>query len=296
LGVPLVYSSEYSAKTECEIIDTQTRNPILRLRRKLWIRGVEKDRLEALRHAAGIQCSGTPTYDVYGKVHPNALLFFDNRVRQEDVIDTDSMAHRCRTIEQGRPLRLAFGGRLIAMKGVADLPSVARALAARGIPFTMDIYGSGDQEPLVRRKVSEFGLGDHVRFRGVLDFQRGWIPTLKSDVDLFICCHPQGDPSSTYPEVMSCGVPIAGYDNDAFKGIVEHSKGGWLAPMQDPDALAAIVARLHAQRAELVAVAKRAKEFAAAHTFERTFARRARHLLQAGRNRQVAELNGRHCV
>ena len=38
LGVPLVYSSEYSAKTECEIIDTQTRNPILRWRRKHWVR------------------------------------------------------------------------------------------------------------------------------------------------------------------------------------------------------------------------------------------------------------------
>jgi colanic acid/amylovoran biosynthesis glycosyltransferase len=291
LGVPLVYSSEYSAKTECEIVDTQTRNPVLRWRRKLWIRAVERARIEALGHAAGIQCSGTPTYEVYGKVHANALLFFDNRVRRADVINVEAMDFKCRTIEQGRPLRLAFGGRLIAMKGVADLPLVARALAARGVPFTLDIYGHGDLEPHLRKRVRQFGLDDHVRFRGVLDFQQEWIPTLKRDVDLFICCHPQGDPSSTYPEVMSCGVPIAGYDNDAFKGIVQHSEGGWLAPTGQPEALAMVVARLHEQRANLVAVAWRARDFAAAHAFESTFASRARHVIDASRHRDTTGLH-----
>ena len=52
-------------------------------------------------------------------------------------------------------------------------------------------------------------LQDLVTLRGVVDFATGWIPLLKQQADLFVCPHPQGDPSSTYPEVMSCGVPSA---------------------------------------------------------------------------------------
>ena len=285
VGVPLVYSSEYSAKTECEIIDTQTRNPILRWRRKHWIRGVERERIEALRHAAGIQCSGTPTYDVYRQVNANALLFFDSRVRSADLIGEAELARKCHAVRQGRPLRLAFGGRLIAMKGVADLPLVAQALARRGVPFTFDVYGGGKLEAELRRAIRGLGLEDRVALRGVLDFESGWIPTLKSEVDLFVCCHPQGDPSSTYPEVMSCGVPIASYENDAFKGIVAHSGAGWLSPMGDPVALADTLATLHTQRDAIADAAWQARRFAGAHAFELTFANRVRHLLEASRSR-----------
>ena len=285
VGVPLVYSSEYSLKTECEIIDTQTRNPILRWRRKHWVRGVERDRVEALRHAAGIQCSGTPTYTEYRQVNSNAMLFFDSRVRSADVIGEHELARKCQAVRQGRPLRLAFGGRLIAMKGVTDLPLVAQALSRLGVDFSLDIYGSGELESALRRAVRGLGLENRVRLRGVLDFESGWIPTLKSEVDLFVCCHPQGDPSSTYPEVMACGVPIVGYQNDAFKGIVEHSGAGWLSPVHDPLALAGVLARLHAQRDAIADAAQKARRFAVAHTFELTFANRASHLLQASRTR-----------
>lgn len=285
VGVPLVYSSEYSPKTECEIIDTQTRNPILRWRRKHWIRGVERERVEALKHAVGIQCSGTPTYDLYRRVNANALLFFDSRVRSADVISDEELARKCNAIRQGRPLRLAFGGRLTAMKGVADLPLVAQALARRGVPFKFDIYGGGEQEPALKRAIRALGLEDRVALRGVLDFERGWIPTLKDAVDVFVCCHPQGDPSSTYPEVMSCGVPIVGYENDAFKGIVAQSGAGWLSPVGDPVALANVLATLHTQRDSIADAAQRSRHFARDHAFELTFANRTRHLLAASLSR-----------
>lgn len=280
LGVPLVYSSEYSLETELQIIRATVKNPLRRLRRSLWTKGAERKRLAALRLAAGIQCSGTPTYEVYKHVSENALLFFDNRVREKEVVSEGELEAKLANLERACPLRLVFGGRLIAMKGVLDLPHVARELERRGIDFALDIYGGGDLEPQLLRDIRAFGLESRVRLRGVLDFETGWIPMLKSEMDLFVCCHPQGDPSSTYPEVMSCGVPIVGYDNAAFRGIARHSGSGWLVPVGDPRALAAVIDRLDRARSEIAESARKARRFALEHAFERTYEARVRHLAQ----------------
>lgn len=292
LGVPLVYISEYSLRTERQIVDAQTDNPLLRWRRKRWLAAAERARLAALGEAAGVQCSGTPTFGAYRRVNPRALLFFDNRVREADVIGAAGLAARADAVRAGRPLRLVFGGRLVAMKGVRDLPLVARELAGLGVPFTLDIYGGGDQEAALRADIERLGLDACVRLHGVLDFDSEWIPLLKAQADVFVCCHPQGDPSSTYPEVMSCGVPIAGYDNEAFDGIVAHSGAGWLAPSGATRRLAAVLAHLHRDREAIVAAAERGVAFAKRHAFERTFAARTHHLVAASRLPPALK----HCV
>lgn len=278
IGLPLVFTSEYSPRTERQIIDAEVANPLRRWRRKLWAAGAERSRQAILRIAAGLQCSGVPTFDLYRPLQPESLLFFDNRVPEADVISETALAVKAVAVMEGRPLRLVFGGRLIAMKGVREIPKVAAELARLGVPFTFDIHGRGALEQELRAEIARRGLGDKVRIGDALEFQTGWIPFLKREADIFVCCHPQGDPSSTYPEVMSCGVPIAGYDNEAFVGVVQHSGGGWLSPMNDPVALAARLAELHRDRSQIVEVAARARAFARSHTFEATFARRAAHL------------------
>jgi glycosyltransferase involved in cell wall biosynthesis len=283
LGIPMVFTSEYTLRTEKQILDAEVRNPLIRWRRKLWVTQAEVKRRRVLALSAGLQCSGAPTYEVYRHLHPNVMIFFDNRVPRADVIDEAALEAKLSVLRAGRPLRLVFGGRLIAMKGVRDLPRFAQALKRLGVPFTLDIYGRGSLEEELVRDIRERGLSREVQLRGVVDFKREWVPLLKQGTDLFVCCHPQGDPSSTYPEVMSCGVPIAGYDNEAFQGIVGHSGSGWLSPVGDVDHLARCVARLAAQREELVHAARRARDFAMAHAFEDTFAARVRHMVGASR-------------
>lgn len=283
IGVPMILTSEYSPHTEMQIIDAGTRNPLLRWRRKQWVTQAEKKRLEALAIASGLQCSGTGAFEHYRPFNQNTMLFFDNRVPAAQVLDVASLESKLARLSERRPLRLAFGGRLIAMKGAMELPRVANALRRQGTPFTLDIYGRGDQEEALRREIGRSGLQDQVQLRGAMDFEKGWIPTLKNDVDLFVCCHPQGDPSSTYPEVMSCGVPIVGYDNEAFVGIVRESKSGWLAPMNDANAVADVIQRLDRERAEIATSARAAREFAALHAFELTFAARTKHLIRSSR-------------
>jgi colanic acid/amylovoran biosynthesis glycosyltransferase len=283
LGVPMVFTSEYTLRTEKQILDAEVSNPLVRWRRKLWVTQAEAKRRRALALSAGLQCSGAPTYEVYRHLHPNVMIFFDNRVPRRDVIDEAELEAKLSALREGLPLRLVFGGRLIPMKGVQDLPRFAQALKRRGVPFTLDIYGRGALEGTLACEIERRGLSQEVRLKGVVDFRQAWVPLLKQTTDLFVCCHPQGDPSSTYPEVMSCGVPIAGYDNEAFKGIVQHSGSGWLSPTGDVEHLAQEVARLAAAREELAMAARCARKFALAHAFEDTFAARVRHMVGASR-------------
>lgn len=284
IGVPCVFVSEYSPRTERQIVDAGTTNPLRRLRRKLWLMGAERKRQKILRnYASGLQSSGTPTYDLYSPITKNPMLFFDNRVLRADIIDDAALEAKCSNLAQGAPLRLVFGGRMIAMKGVLELPRIARALDRLDVPYQMDIIGDGDLKDQLQSDIDQAGLSERVQLHPPMDFKTGWIPMLKREADVFVCCHPQGDPSSTYPEVMSCGVPIVGYGNEAFAGIVRESGTGWSVPMFDADALATQVAKLHSDRAALQDAARHGRDFAAQHCFEATFSRRVAHMIKASR-------------
>ena len=283
VGVPLVYISEYSRKTDLQIIDAEVTNPLRRCVRKARTWLAHRAQAKAVSVAAGVQCSGTPTHDLYKTLNADALLFVDNRVRCADVVSNLELQSRAARLLEGGPLRLVFGGRLLAMKGVMDLPLVALHLTRLGVPFTLDIFGSGPLEGRLRSDVTRLGLGDRVRLRGVAQFASEWIPMLKRDVDVFVCCHTQGDPSSTYSEVMACGVPIAGYANEAFEGIVRMSQAGWPSVLAQPKLLAEVIARLSVNRHEIVDASEHAAAFAAAHAFEKTFAQRTSHLLKLAR-------------
>ena len=289
IGVPLVYISEYSLKTDWQIIDTEVQNSVRRVVRKIRAWFAHRARVAAVRRAAGIQCSGTPTYDIYRRLNPNALLFIDNRVRCDSIVSEAELKGRTAALIENEPLRLVFGGRLLPMKGVMDLPLVAQELRRLGVPFMLDIFGTGRLESRLHQEIARLGLSPQVRLRGMSDFTSEWIPMLKREADIFVCCHPQGDPSSTYSEVMACGVPIAGYANEAFEGIVGLSHAGWLSPVGQPARLAAVLARLHGNRGEVVDASKRAASFAAQHTFELTFVRRVDHMISLTRRPGIAE-------
>ena len=278
--LPLVMTSEYTLSTEMQIVDGENLWKPRALKRKAWLWRHDLVRQRIVPAIEGLQCSGTPTYEAYRDAQPNTLLFFDNRVRVDDVVGEEELDRKLTRLATSRgPLRLIFGGRFVAMKGVLELPKVASELVRRGVDFTLEIVGDGPLAGALRAAIDAAGLGARVRVTPPLDFRSGWVPKLKAEADLFLCCHTQGDPSSTYPEVMSCGVPIVGYANEAFLGIVRHSEAGWSAPLFDVAGLADHVERLTRDRQALVDAARRARAFAVRHAFEKTFRRRAEHLL-----------------
>lgn len=281
--VPVVLIAEQSVRTRWQITCAETSNALLRLRRGWWNRGLEKRFRALLPRIAGVQCNGTPTFDDYQSINRHPLLFFDSRVTGSMLVDESTLKLRTDELLAGGPLRLVFSGRLVAIKGVDHLPAVAEHLRKLGVKFTLDICGGGNLHGPLAAEIQRRGLNDFVKLRGVLDFETELLPWVGRNADLFVCCHRQGDPSCTYLETMSCGVPIAGYDNEAFAGLVAHCKVGWPTPMDDPAALAQKIAQLDRDRPQLAGSARASLKFAAGQTFESTMRKRVEHLAHCAR-------------
>ena len=278
-GIPCIYVSEYTLKTRQQIAAVENpNNPLRLLWRSRWEKAQETKQQNAIKIADGLQCNGTPTYEVYRNLNPNTILFFDTRITEDMLATFEDIEERTRDRDENTPLRLVFSGRLNRMKGADQLLDVAQELKQLGVQFEMFISGAGELEKSLHHRIATDGLGDCVKMMGVPDFKTEFFPFVKANIDLFVCCHPQGDPSCTYIETMSCGVPIVGYANEAFVGIVEQSKSGWLAEMNRPDLLAKKVAELSRNRYEIKAMSFNSLKFAREHTFDKTFKARISHM------------------
>ena len=277
-GIPCIYISEYTLKTRKQIVAVEEDKPLRRLWRSRWEETQERKQRNAIVLADGLQCNGTPTYETYHTINRNPLLFFDTRITEDMLATNDDIKKRTCSLIENRPLRLVFSGRLNRMKGANHLLDVAKELKRLEIPFQLFISGAGELEESMHQRITADELGDCVKMMGLPDFKTDFFPFVKANIDLFICCHRQGDPSCTYIETMSCGVPIVGYANEAFMGIVEQSKAGWLVGMNQPKLLARKVAELNRNREEIKAMSFKASAFARAHTFEQTYEARISHM------------------
>lgn len=280
-GLPCVYNAEYTLRTRLQFLRAERAMGWRLLWGGLWELRQEAAALDQFELAAGIQCNGLPCFLEYGPQNRAPLLYFDSRIRSVDVATDDELHEASRRRLRGEPLHLVFSGRLIRSKGADSLPDVALALRAAGVPFRMTICGDGELRSELAARIERAGLGTLVRLAGVLEFSSELLPLLKSEADLFVCCHRQGDPSCTYLETFACGVPIVGYANEALETFIAETHAGATVPMDSPRALASSIAALHAQREPLCAWARRARDFAARHTLEQTFASRIRHLERA---------------
>jgi colanic acid/amylovoran biosynthesis glycosyltransferase len=290
LGVPYVFNSEYTLRTRWQIAMAELPNGARLLRRMLWEGKQELANLAEVALASGVQCNGTPTFDAYRRVNDNTLLYFDTRTERHMLAQEADVAARLARRAANKPLRLLFSGRFVPMKGTDELPKLAKALRDRGVPFHLDICGAGPLEGQMRHDVERDGLSQHVTFRGVLDFATELMPLVRREVDLFVCCHRQGDPSCTYLETFACGVPIVGYANEAFAGLLARANVGQSVPIDDVAGLATLIER--AARPESLPAYERqcraALALATEHTFEATFERRIEHLRTMAAQRRAS--------
>jgi glycosyltransferase involved in cell wall biosynthesis len=278
VGVKYVMVTEYSLRTRWQIVDAEAPAWPVAWRRKVWAWRQERANLAAAKASAAVHCNGTPTFEAYQPLNDRTLLYFDSRVTAEMLPTVPRLLQRSQPWSASDPIRLAFSGRLNRMKGADHLVHVARALRDLKVPFILDIYGDGPLTPSLGESIQREGLDDMVRLRGVLDFATELMPTIRDNVDLFVCCHRQGDPSCTYLETMACGVPVVGYANEAFAGLMRMCPAGESVAIDDWAAMAAAIARLSRDPEHLGKLASQALSFAREHTFEQEFLRRIEHM------------------
>jgi len=277
LDIPCVNITEYSLQTRLQIARIDHPNPLRFMRTALWELNQERLILRSIARAAGVQCNGTPTFAWYRRFSKNPMLYFDTRTELSMFATPAEMEDRARRLREERPLTLAFSGRLIPIKGAEDLIEVASQLKRMGFPFRFLIAGEGSSAPAMRERIEREGLHE-VQMLGALSFADELIPLLRREVDLFVVCHRQGDPSCTYLETLAAGVPLVGYRNEAFSGLLELADVGFDVRRDVPEQLARRIVEL--PRTKILERARTGLRFAREHAFEKTFERRVEHLIE----------------
>ena len=278
--VKCIYVLENTLKTRLQITILSKSTIWKKCKSIIWLVSQERKLRNALSIADGLQKNGTPGFSKYSKLVNNSLLYFDTRNTEEMLISKNLLNSRLVNLDTTAPLRLCFSGRLISIKGVADLIEVANELQNRKVSFNLNIFGSGDLEKKLKSKIEIYNLQHNVFLRGAVEYETKLVPYLKSNVDLFVCCHKQGDPSCTYLETYACGVPIIGYANEAHKGIVDIEDVGWVTKNGSIKSLADQIEHLSNNRHLIKLKSNAALIFSENHTFEKTFERRIQHCME----------------
>ncbi|MFF8813841.1 glycosyltransferase family 4 protein [Streptomyces pactum] len=141
----------------------------------------------------------------------------------------------------GRAKLVVAAGRLIPVKRYDLLVGAWAQVAARHPDWRLRIYGRGPQQPVLREKIDELGLADHITMMGAhspieTEWAKGSIAAVTSREESF---------GMTIVEAMHCGVPVVATDCPHGPGeIITDGKDGLLVPVGDVDGIAAGLCRL----------------------------------------------------
>lgn len=107
---------------------------------------------------------------------------------------------------RGGPIALLYAGRLDdADKGVFDLVELSTRLESLGLPFSLDIAGTGPDEAQLRERLDRFVQADAVRFHGWLSREQLY-ETIYPSADCVLNFSPREGITISPREAMSHGV------------------------------------------------------------------------------------------
>jgi colanic acid/amylovoran biosynthesis glycosyltransferase len=266
-GVPYIMILEYDLQTKMTETASQVANPLRRvIRRARSAAYYFRKLLPEIRRAHSLHCNGYPIFEATAPYNANRLLYLDSRM-SEDMLITDEELKARLDHQGGRPLSLLYSGRYEPMKGALDAVKVGLECIRRGLPIEMQCYGQGSQMVAMSNLAAKSPIKVHpaISYPDLVKISRTF--------DAFVCCHIQNDPSCTYLESMGAGLPIVGYDNRMWKGVLSASSAGYASPMHRPGRVADGIAAL-SHPAQLRNLSVKALAFAKSHTFEKEYQKR----------------------
>jgi glycosyltransferase involved in cell wall biosynthesis len=146
-------------------------------------------------------------------------------------------------------LRIISVGRLVGKKGFDVLVDAIALLLERGVEVTAAIAGeSGDQEALIRQRVTTAGLDEHIEFLGTLSQAELFAEYRRSSVFALACRITDDGDRDGIPnvlmEAMAAGLPVVSTSVSGIPELVDHGVNGLLVPPEDAEALADALWRL----------------------------------------------------
>src|SRR5262249_32768852 len=131
---------------------------------------------------------------------------------------------------------LCWVGRFAEQKGLPILIEACGLLAARDVPFVLELGGDGSLRPLLERRIAELGLQERVRMRGWLTAQQTRA-LIEGSRALLMSSLAEGLPV-VLMEAMALGRPVIAPALAGIPELVENGHTGWLVTPGDVAGLA----------------------------------------------------------
>ena len=136
------------------------------------------------------------------------------------------------------PQRVIAVGMLETYKGFDYLIRAARELISRGRNIEIELIGDGKQRDSLKDLANELGLGDRLRFRGLLRPEEVHLAMQQAT----ILVHPSNGLNDGVPnvikEAMAVGTPVVASDVAGIPELLGNGQYGMLVPTRDTTALA----------------------------------------------------------
>lgn len=122
-----------------------------------------------------------------------------------------------------RPFTILSASRLIRRKGIEYLIEGFSGFLMNNKIARLVLVGSGDLEPILRRRVEELGISSAVDFRGVVAHAQ--MPTVYQSADVFVLPSLNEGMSNAILEAMACGLPVVTTDTGGAAELVDRRNG-----------------------------------------------------------------------
>lgn len=174
-----------------------------------------------------------------------------------------------RVSEESGPLKLIYVGRLDEpQKRISDVVTLVKRLGEKGIEFTFDIVGDGDERAMVERELAESIADGRVRIHGWLASTE--VIAAMRNADAFILASAYEGFCISLTEAMANGCcPVVTDIESGNKQLVEDGVNGFIVPVGDIDAFVDRIGVLAADRARLLQMRQAAWETGRKYSIER---------------------------
>ncbi|AUC61593.1 Glycosyltransferase [Cyanobacterium sp. HL-69] len=149
---------------------------------------------------------------------------------------------------QHRPAKIVAVGRLVEKKGFGVLIDACQILRERGVIFTCEIAGAGEEELNLRQQIEKLGLQEQVKLLGIRP--QGEVTKLMQSASVMAApCVVGGDSNkdglpTVLLEAMALGTPCISTNLTGIPEVLRHRETGLMVEQNDPIALAEAIAQL----------------------------------------------------
>lgn len=194
-----------------------------KVRKTLWMHSFLKTVDKCFSHSSLALLQGQDVFDAYKDIAPNPQKVLNVQVSSEDRIPLDQLQEKVSQLRAGKSVTISYAGRMIPMKGPLEWLKALHHAVEMGVDLQATWFGDGSLMPQMKRDAERLGIGNRVKFAGIVG--RGVIMANLRETDIFLFCHKTAESPRCLGEALASGCSLVGYSS-AYASELTAAHGG----------------------------------------------------------------------